>query len=151
MTWRIGVTVALLSLAAPAPAQEPVTAMPNWLAGAWTNAGQSDEWWEEWWTPDKAGIMLGASRSGKQDALGFFEHMRIIRQDGTVHFCALPKGQAGACFKAVSATATEIVFENPAHDFPNRIVYRREGDELFAQISGLDGARAQNWRFRRMN
>ena len=29
-----------------------------------------------------------------------------------------------------------IRFENPAHDFPNRIEYRRQGDRLRAYIAG---------------
>jgi hypothetical protein len=124
--------------------------LPDWMAGSWTTAGAADEWAEEWWTPPRAGIMLGGGRSGKAEALGFFEHMRIIRTGDGLAFCAMPQGGAGTCFRAVSASATSITFENPAHDFPKRVTYRREGDALVGAISGLKGERMQQWRYRRL-
>jgi hypothetical protein len=29
------------------------------------------------------------------------------------------------------------VFENPTHDFPQRVIYRREGDSLLGRIEGM--------------
>ncbi len=130
-------------------AAQPVD-LPQWMAGSWTTGGTADDWAEEWWTPAKAGIMLGAGRSGKADALGFFEHMRIVRNAEGVAFCAMPQGAAGTCFRAVAAGDGFITFENPAHDFPKRITYRREGEELVGAVSGLDGERLQQWRYRRL-
>jgi hypothetical protein len=43
----------------------------------------------------------------------------------------------------------EAVFENPHHDFPQRIVYRREGKALIATVSLNDGSNAMSWRYRR--
>jgi hypothetical protein len=141
-----GLIAVLLAGADAAPPQ----ALPGWMAGSWTAAGTAGEWTEEWWTPPRAGIMLGASRSGKAEALGFFEHMRIVRSGGGVAFCAMPQGQASTCFQAVAADAASITFENPAHDFPQRVAYRREGDQLVGEISGLKGERLQRWRYRRL-
>ena len=42
-----------------------------------------------------------------------------------------------------------LVFENPAHDYPTRITYRRDGDRLVATISGPNGANPMSWRYRR--
>ena len=131
-------------------AQATTPAMPDWLAGSWTTAGPADEWSEEWWTPAKAGIMLGASRSGKAEALGFFEHMRIVSGADGLAFCALPQGKAGTCFRAVEVGKGHVRFENKAHDYPTRITYRREGQGLVAEISGPDQSRLQTWRFRRL-
>jgi hypothetical protein len=44
----------------------------------------------------------------------------------------------------------EAVFENPTHDYPQRISYRMEGETLVATTSLMDGSQAQNWRYRRM-
>ena len=46
----------------------------------------------------------------------------------------------------------EAIFENPAHDFPQRVIYRRCGAELCARIEGtLQGkARSFEWRYSRM-
>ena len=84
-------------------------------------------------------------------AAGWWEHTRIQEADGKISFCALPKGQTGACFDATSVTASEIVFENAAHDYPQRIRYWRQGEELHAEISLKDGSKPNRWRFRRAN
>ena len=133
--------LAAVFVAAEAPA------MPSWLAGSWKTPGTSDEWTEEWWTPPRAGIMLGASRGGKAGALGSFEHMRIISGADGLSFCAMPQGKAGTCFKAVSSGPREIVFENAAHDYPTRIIYRREDWGVVAETSGPNGTRVQRWRY----
>jgi len=144
----VGLLAMLLFAAEPAAA--PAPALPEWMVGSWTAAGTADEWTEEWWTSAKGGIMLGASRSGKAEALGFFEHMRIIRDNDGIAFCAMPEGKAGGCFRAVSAGLDSITFENAEHDFPKRVTYRREGNELVGEISGLKGERLQRWRYRRV-
>ena len=42
-----------------------------------------------------------------------------------------------------------MTFTNPAHDYPQRISYRRDGEELVAEVSLLDGSEANRWRYRR--
>ena len=145
---RFALLAAIPLASAAAPAQRPE--MPEWLAGGWAMQSESGSWSEEWWTPPKAGLMLGAGRSGKGDSLGWWEQTRIQLDSGKLSFCALPKGQKEACFAATSSSDSGVVFENPAHDFPTRIEYRRQGDELYAEISGPDGANRQRWRFRKI-
>lgn len=125
-------------------------AMPAWLAGAWAMESESGAWSEEWWTPPRADQMMGAGRSGKGSSLGWWEHMRIERNGGKLSFCAIPKGQAGACFDAVSSGESAVVFENPGHDYPQRVRYWRDGDYLNAEVSLLDGSRPNRWRFRKV-
>jgi hypothetical protein len=57
---------------------------------------------------------------------------------------------AGVVAGMVAAGPTEAVFENPGHDFPQRIIYRREGDSLIARIEGeVDGRRrSAQWEWR---
>jgi hypothetical protein len=43
------------------------------------------------------------------------------------------------------------VFENPAHDFPKRIIYRKTADDaLTASIDGGEGTKSKTFSFRRM-
>ena len=139
--------IAALALAAE-PASAPAS-LPGWMAGCWEQRS-GDKWTEECWTGARAGQMMGSSRTGKGEALQWYEHTRITAEGGVITFCALPKGQAGGCFRATKATESEIVFENAAHDFPQRITYARDGKELVAQISDLKGQRPQRWRYRRL-
>jgi hypothetical protein len=129
-------------------AEEPPqpVAMPAWMAGCWEHKG-AESWTEECWTVARAGQMMGSSRTGKGEALQWYEHTRITSENGAITFCALPKGQTGGCFKATKATKSEIVFENETHDYPQRIRYWRDGKDLAAEISLKDGTKASQWRY----
>lgn len=74
----------------------------------------------------------------------------IQTKDGKLVFHAQPPGQAAADFPAKTATATAVVFENLAHDFPQRVGYRREGEVLHARIEGVVGGKLQavDWTYR---
>jgi hypothetical protein len=135
-------------LAAPATANE--TALPEWLTGAWARS-DGDKWADEYWTSPRAGIMIGASRSGVGDKLIFWEHMRIVRDaDGTLAFWAIAGDQKPVRFAATAVSTREIVFENGAHDYPQRIRYWRDGSELKARISLIDGSKPVDFSFRVM-
>lgn len=123
---------------------------PDWMTGAWARS-EGENWADEYWTPPRAGIMIGASRSGKGEKLQFWEHMRIVREaDGKLAFWAITGDQKPVRFVATQKTAEEIVFENPGHDYPQRIHYWREGKELKAQISLIDGNKPVEFSFRMM-
>ncbi|MEP7348753.1 MAG: DUF6265 family protein [Sphingorhabdus sp.] len=135
------VAVALALSPAMAAAYDEGPEFPEWMTGAWVHS-DGESWADEYWTPPRTGIMIGASRSGKGEKLQFWEHMRIVKEaDGTMAFWAIVGGQKPVRFVATQKTAEEIVFENPGHDHPQRIHYWREGKELKAQISLLDGSK----------
>ena len=56
---------------------------------------------------------------------------------------APPAGQAEASFPLVRLGAAEADFENPAHDFPQRVIYRRDGELLRARIEGTRAGRVE--------
>ena len=136
----------LIIAAAMAAESPPKPVLPTWMAGCWEQKSGED-WVEECWTGARAGQMMGSSRTGKGETLQFFEHMRITADADGTSFCALPKGQAGGCFKATKVSASEIVFENPAHDYPQRVRYWRDGKDLRAEVSLKDGSKASQWRY----
>ena len=138
---------AFLALAGFAPATEVKDLA--WLSGSWLSES-ADGWTEEVWTKPRAGVMLGMSRSGKQARPLDFEFIRIEADSaGRINYWAQPKGGAAVPFRLSSATANEAVFENRQQDYPQRIVYRRNGRELVATISLADGANPRSWTFRR--
>ena len=99
----------LASLTSFALAAEPApTPAPDWIAGAWTEA-KGDNWTEEFWTPMRGGIMIGAGRSGKGAALTSWEQPRIERgADGVLTYWGSPGGAKPVPFRMASSTATEI-------------------------------------------
>jgi Domain of unknown function (DUF6265) len=141
------ILAAAMLLAAPALASEAAP-LPDWLHGAWHEAREGGRWAEEFWTPPRGGMMLGAARMGHGERVNVFEHSRIVRMpDGTLMFMAQPFGNAAVHFPMVAADAQMIEFANAAHDYPQRIRYWREGKELRARISLMDGSKAMEWRY----
>ena len=146
---NIGCAISLAGLAATALANDPATQMPlDWLVGGWVHQ-QKDRWTEEWWTPARAGLMLGASRSGAGDRLSEFEHLRIMSGPGGAVYQAQPGGRPTVAFKEERRSANEISFANAEHDYPQRITYSRNGETLTASISMMDGSRRLSWTYRR--
>ena len=134
-------------LAAAAPAHEASDL--GWMSGRWISETDG-RWTEESWTRPRAGMMLGTGRSGRGAELRDWEFMRIAPDaEGVLAFWGSPKGAAGVPFRLASLTAGEAVFENRSHDYPQRIVYRRDGKALIATVSLADGSNAASWRYRR--
>lgn len=127
-----------------------VAEVPQWMSGTWLSR-KGDTWIEERWAPPRAGVMLGTSLSGSGGEAASYEYMRIAPSaDGLITFWGSPGGAPPVPFPMVSGSAQEAVFENPKHDFPTRIVYRREGEALVATISGPGGSNAQSWKYARI-
>lgn len=141
---RIFGAVAGLVLMAQAPVDELA-----WMGGEWA-VEENGRWTEESWTAPRGGIMLGHSRSGRGDAVREFEFLRLqAGEDGVPVYYAQPGGRPPVAFRLVAHDGGSATFENPAHDFPQRIRYVREGDAMTATISALDGSNAMSFRYRR--
>lgn len=122
---------------APATAANDTLAKLGWLQGCWKADGAESGSGEHWMAP-AGGSMLGMSRTVRKGRTAEFEFMRIAPgADGRLAFIAQPSGQAPASFPLVQADSDSFVFDNPAHDFPQRIIYRRVGaTRLQARIEG---------------
>lgn len=125
-------TIALLALAL---AHTDAT-FPDWMQGRWCSA-QGAERGEEHWLAPAGELMLGMSRSVAPGRRTEFEFLRIELVDGVPAYIAQPQGAPPTTFKRVDGGSDWIGFENRAHDFPQRIEYRRPGRyALRAEISG---------------
>lgn len=92
----------------------------------------------------RAGLMLGVSRTTRGDTLVEFEQLRVYERDGRLVYVAQPSRQALTEFTSVTVSDTLLVVENPSHDFPQRILYRRAGaDSLIARIEGTMGGQSR--------
>jgi hypothetical protein len=100
----------------------------EWISGYWCSAGKRERV-EEYWLPARGGMLLGMSRTDTR-----FEFMRIVLQP-EITFIAQPQGGTAVSFARTAGGADWIRFENPAHDFPKVIEYRREGEWLRAEVS----------------
>jgi 3-oxoadipate enol-lactonase len=108
-----------------------------WLAGCWEGELASGTTYEEAWLAPRAGTMVGVARATRDGRALSFEYMRIFDDAGTPVFEAQPSGRPPTSFRARAVGVGRVTFENPAHDFPQRILYRLEPpDRLLARIEG---------------
>jgi Domain of unknown function (DUF6265) len=123
-------------------AQGPAQASPSldglsWLAGCWRADG-AEPGSVEHWLPAAGGTMFGVGRTVKNGRTVAHEFMQIrATTDGSLEYSAWPSGQKSATFALVRLTDAEVVFENPRHDFPQRVIYARNAPgRLAARIEG---------------
>ena len=133
--------------------QASALARAGWLAGCW-EIRAPNRVTLEMWMPPLGDLMLGASRTTVGTATSEFEQLRLKAEGDRIVYVAAPSGQKETSFPSITIADTLMVFENTAHDFPQRIIYRRRGaDSLIARIEGPgpSGARGVNFPMRRTN
>jgi len=143
---RVGTTHAPVRLTAPeaqisrpGPSGAPAPfATLAWLDGCWRLEDAKRVVEEEWSTPDGA-AMVGRGREYHKPkrALAEEERTRIELRAGRYVYLAAPADQPPDSFPAIVATPMRVVFENKAHDFPQRIGYERvSADRVTAWVEG---------------
>ena len=141
----IGAALALLLMAQSAP-REAVDDL-GWMSGHWQTADGATE---EDWTAPRGGMMLGVGRTIHDGAVREYEFLRLqAGADGVPVYWASPNGVTPVGFRLTQAGPSSATFDNPGHDDPQRILYRRDGDALVATISAIDDSHAMSWTYRR--
>jgi hypothetical protein len=147
---RIALVLAALAMPPTAPAEHGGVALPEWLAGRWCGTdgphGQTCETWQQ----PAGGMMLGTSQTVKDGKTVAFEFLRIALEGDTAVYLPQPGGKPAVPFRTV-AGGEGVTFVNAAHDYPQRIHYRRSGETLTAEISLADGSKAMRWTFNRVH
>lgn len=149
MRFRSFFTTTILTAAAllnrPANAQSSgVVGKLTWISGCWQRTTRNSQIIDEQWMTPRGESMLGMSRTVRGDSLIEYEQLRIGARAGRAVYFAAPSGQTPSEFTAASVSDTLVVFENPQHDFPQRIIYRKRGaDSLIARIEGTTGGTAR--------
>ena len=76
------------------------------------------------------------SRTVRGNSTESFEFMRIVPAGNDPGLHVQPNGAPPTTFAILEIGEGWVRFDNDAHDFPNRIEYRRKGDGLHAWIAG---------------
>jgi len=124
-------------LAGPVQAQTTLDQL-SWLAGCW-RAERGEPGTQEHWMTPAGGAMLGMGRTVRRGATVEHEFMQIRQRGDNLVYIALPSGKTvETVFTLKPGSAAELVFENLAHDFPQRVIYRQAegGSKLQARIEG---------------
>lgn len=121
-----------------APQQDEKVSVKDfaWLAGVWTGK-TSDGDFEEHWTTPVGDRMIGMGRCVNGDQTVFTEFLILCETKSGIYYCAQVGDQPAVAFKLTKWKDGEAVFENPKHDFPQKITYKKEKDgSVTARIEG---------------
>lgn len=157
MRAALAATVLLCLLAGASRPAAPALTPPTladlaFMAGCWRGPSGDGTTIEEYYTPPAENLMLGLSRYTKGDRVTSYEFSTIAREGAALVLTPRPSGQAPVPFRLTRIDSAGAVWENPAHDFPTLIAYRRgPSDSLVARIEGpgREGKRSIEWRMGR--
>jgi hypothetical protein len=118
-----------------------------WLPGVWENKDSlltTTETWERF----NDTVFSGKSVSVAGNDTVFSESIRLVQIVNTLFYMPTVEDQNQGkeiSFKLTSFSPDCIVFENPSHDFPQKITYRKiSNDSLIAEISGMENNRQKS-------
>jgi hypothetical protein len=106
------------------------------MTGCWQEPGAQGGLREQF-TPPAANRMTGLSQFWRGDMIVDWEFHRIdLGPEGPI-LIPHPKGVASVPFASAGVEENRVVFSNPEHDFPNRIIWHRvAADTLVARVEG---------------
>ncbi|PZR26469.1 MAG: hypothetical protein DI535_14460 [Citrobacter freundii] len=134
----------------PSAAQTNPLSAAEWLLGKWENQTQRGKMVEEW---SKLNDSTFAGRSyviTATDSIAL-ESILLKKERNDLYYIPTVKGQNNdqpVKFKLKSSDTNSLVFENPAHDFPQKISYTLESERsLLAEISGMMNGQQRSRKF----
>ncbi|WP_309645608.1 DUF6265 family protein [Phenylobacterium sp.] len=141
------IAAALLAAGAAQAAPADVDRLA-WMAGSWMQEKGAVVTRETWIAP-LGGTMAGITQTNRPGRKPQVEFTTITDEPAGVTFTARVDNQPPTPFVLKPGGEGEAVFENLAHDFPQRVIYRRCGEDLCARIEGtVSGSlKGQDWRY----
>jgi len=120
-----------------------------WLSGDWQTTPRGRARIEEHWTVPAGGTMIGMGRTVVGDKTAEFEFLRIEQRGDDIYYVANPNANCPQTdFKLTRLAGQEVIFENPAHDYPKRVMYRKNSDgSLVASIDAGEGTKSQSFSY----
>ena len=128
----------------------------NWFLGTWQNI-TPDGVFTERWEQKNDSLYLGNSTVVVGKDTVFFEKINLQKTNSEWNYivsigkasitlstgsdsvtASASNNEKPVAFKLISLTSTQLVFENPQHDFPTKIIYTQiNNDSIVAEISGI--------------
>ncbi len=131
----------ILLVACGAPEEEPVhlnVSNFDWLVGEWTRTNEEPgmETHENWKKLNDSTYTAHSYTLKGKDTL-WQEFTSLLPHEGGWFFrVKVPEKTASTDFRLVEADETSFICENKRNKFPKRIQYKRNDEELQAEISG---------------
>lgn len=122
-----------------------------WMTGTWTME-RDGATTVETWLPAVAGTMAGVTQTNVPHRAAEVAFATISEEPEGMTFSARSKLKFPMPFVLKPGGGEEAVFENLSQDFPQRVVYRRCGEDMCARLEGVvrREPRSVEWRYRRV-
>ena len=122
----------------------------DWLIGEWQNISKEGIFTEVWIRKDDSTFSgISTFVIGKDTVLNELITLEEVKNE--LFYIPVVKNQNNGepiPFKLTSITEKQLVFENPKHDFPQKITYSLVSqDSIYAEISGNNQGKAQSVSF----
>lgn len=129
-----------ICLVAISCSQKPTITISDleWIIGTRSSVQENMMIYESW-SKTNDELLSGKSYYTENGDTMLLETIEIKQIDGELFYCpAISNQNEGKAieFKLTSKNPNELVFENPNHDFPKKIVYIKEGNNINAWIEG---------------
>jgi hypothetical protein len=122
----------------------------DWLLGNWENKSATGDLLESWKKVNDS-IYDGESYFIKGKDTLHFEKIQMKQKGEALFYIATIRGQNNdkpVTFKHNDTIAKQLVFENPKHDYPQKIMYSQiTKDSIIIQISGIQQGKPSSERF----
>ncbi|HMR42878.1 MAG TPA: DUF6265 family protein [Saprospiraceae bacterium] len=132
------------------PEQENAMKAVSWLLGSWENRFPDGGIFESW-EMQNASLYTGKSYFIKGADTLSSESIRLEEKSGDIFYIPTVSKQNDGkpvSFKLTSKSENQLVFENPEHDFPQKITYSLiNSDSLLAVISGTLNGQTESENF----
>lgn len=111
----------------------------DWMLGEWQYSNQSMVFTEAWEYSTDSMLFVGMGIAYKNEKIVSQEEIRIEMIDGVLHYIVTVKDHnenKAIPFRLTNATKNSVTFENPEHDFPQKIEYTLiNKDSIHAVVS----------------
>lgn len=109
----------------------------SWITDRWVYKDGEDTIYEKW-VKSGDNMFSGESYTVRNGDTVFTEQLKIEKIGDDICYTAIVKhNPEPVSFKLVELEDSKAVFENPEHDFPNRIIYElRDNSVLYARVEG---------------
>lgn len=107
-----------------------------WIVDKWVSQSENSTSYEHWEKTNET-LYTGGSETIKNGDTVFAEKLKIELIEGKVYYIAdVAHNPAPVKFLLTEVNENSAIFENPEHDFPQKITYINENGILHAVIEG---------------
>jgi hypothetical protein len=112
----------------------------NWFIGNWENVSKEMQM-KELWKKENDSCFSAVSFVTVQKDTIFYEKVSLVqRKDSLLYIVSVREQnkEKPVSFYMTKSSENQLVFENPKHDFPNKIEYNKiTNDSMLAKIYGI--------------